>query len=135
VPERALIEEFLGRPDDIIDCPTPAQQLVYGPKRRRVPEIWDVDNPMLSGSVQNQDAYMQAVAAQRPYFFDHIAGIADQVMDEYHALTGRRYHRVGSYRCEDAEYLIVGQGSMIVQAEAVVDYLRETRGSRSAWST
>ncbi|MCW8949349.1 MAG: pyruvate ferredoxin oxidoreductase, partial [Sedimenticola sp.] len=48
VPERELIEEFCGRPDDIISCPTPAQKMIYGEKRRRVPEIWDVDNPMLS---------------------------------------------------------------------------------------
>ncbi|MFM1892363.1 MAG: hypothetical protein RLZ44_1440, partial [Pseudomonadota bacterium] len=82
VPERELIAEFLGRPDDIIDCPTPAQRLVYGDKRRRVPELWDVDNPMQSGTVQNQDAYMQAVVAQRPYFFEHISGLADQVMDQ-----------------------------------------------------
>ena len=127
VPERELIEEFLGHPDDIIDCPTPAQKLIYGDKRRRVPELWDVDNPMLSGSVQNQDAYMQAVAAQRPYFFEHISTIADQVMDEFHGLTGRRYGRIATYRIEDADYVIVGQGSMIVQAEAVADYLRETR--------
>ena len=127
VPERALIEEFCGRPDDIIDSPTPAQKLVYGDKRRRVPELWDVDNPMLSGSVQNQDAYMQAVAAQRPYFFDHISSITDEVMDEYYSLTGRRYQRVGTYKADDADYLIVGQGSMIVQAQAVADYLRESR--------
>ena len=127
VPERELIEEFCGRPDDIIDSPTPAQKMIYGEKRRRVPEVWDVDNPMLSGSVQNQDAYMQAVAAQRPYFFDHISSIAEQVMDEYYELTGRRYHRVGQYRMDDAEYVIAGQGSMITQAEAVADYLRETR--------
>ncbi|MGB5571311.1 MAG: 2-oxoacid:acceptor oxidoreductase family protein [Sedimenticolaceae bacterium] len=127
VPERDLIEEFLGRPDDVIESPTPAQKIVYGAKRRRVPEIWDVDNPMLSGSVQNQDAYMQTVAAQRPYFFEHISGITDQVMDEYAELTGRSYARVGTYATDDAEYLLVGQGSMIVQAQAVVDYLRKTR--------
>ena len=127
VPERELIEEFLGHPDDIIECPTPAQKLVYGDKRRRIPEVWDVDNPMLSGSVQNQDAFMQAVVAQRPYFFQHVSGIADQVMAEYHALTGRRYARVMTYKADDADYLILGQGSMIVQAEAVADYLRETR--------
>lgn len=127
VPERELIAEFCGRPDDIIACPTPAQKLVYGPTRRRVPMVWDVDNPVTSGSVQNQDAYMQAVAAQRPYFFDHIEPIAEQVMDEFHALTGRRYQRVSGYRTEDADYLILGQGSMITQAEAVADYLRETR--------
>jgi len=128
VPERELIAEFLGRPDDIIDCPTPAQRMLYGDKRRRVPELWDVDNPVLAGPVENQDSYMQSVVAQRPYFFDHIVDIADQVMDEYYALTGRRYRRVVGYRLEDAEYVILGQGSMIVQAEAVADYLRETRG-------
>jgi pyruvate-ferredoxin/flavodoxin oxidoreductase len=127
VPERELIREFLGRPDDLIDSPTPAQQMIYGPKRRRVPAIWDVDNPMLAGSVQNQDAYMQTVAAQRPYFYAHIAALTDQVMDEYYQLTGRRYQRLGCYRCEDADYLILGMGSMVVQAEAVADYLRDTR--------
>lgn len=127
VPERELIAEFLGKPDDIIDTPTPAQRIVYGPKRRRVPAIWDVDNPMVSGSVQNQDAYMQAVAAQRPYFFDHIRELADKAMAEFFDLTGRRYNRVSTYRTEDAEYLIVGQGSVVTTAEAVADYLRETR--------
>lgn len=127
VPEPELIAEFCGRPDDIITCPTAAQKLVYGETRRRVPLLWDVDRPVTSGSVQNQDAYMQAVAAQRPYFFDHIEPIADQVMDEFHALTGRRYRRASGYRLEDAEYVILGQGSMITQAEAVADYLRETR--------
>jgi pyruvate-ferredoxin/flavodoxin oxidoreductase len=127
LPERALIEEFLGRPDDLIDTPTPAQQMLYGPKRRRVPAIWDVDKPLVSGSLQNQDAYMQAVAGQRPFFFDHIEAITDACMAEYAQLTGRRYQRLATYRCEDAEYVIVGMGSMIVQAEAVADYLRETR--------
>jgi pyruvate-ferredoxin/flavodoxin oxidoreductase len=127
VPERELIREFLGRPDDLIDSPTPAQQMIYGPKRRRVPAIWDVDNPMLAGSVQNQDAYMQTVAAQRPYFYAHIAALTEQVMDEYYSLTGRRYARLGCYRCEDADYLLLGMGSMVVQAEAVADYLRASR--------
>jgi pyruvate-ferredoxin/flavodoxin oxidoreductase len=127
LPERELVAEYLGKPDDLIDTPTPAQAMLYGPKRRRVPAIWDVDTPLLSGSVQNQDAYMQAVAGQRPYFFDHIAEITDRCMAEYAELTGRQYKRVATYRCEDADWLILGMGSMIVQAEAVADYLRETR--------
>ena len=127
LPERALVAEYLGKPDDIIDTPTPAQAMLYGPKRRRVPAIWDVDVPMVSGTVQNQDAYMQATAGQRPYFFDHIEDIAEACMAEYAGLTGRRYQRLSTYKLEDAEYVIVGMGSMIVQAEAVADYLRETR--------
>ncbi len=127
LPERELVAEFLGKPDDLIDSPTPAQQMLFGPKRRRVPAIWDVDVPVVSGTVQNQDAYMQATAAQRPYFFDHIEQLADDCMDEYAGLTGRRYQRVATFKAEDADYLILGMGSMIVQAEAVADYLRETR--------
>jgi pyruvate-ferredoxin/flavodoxin oxidoreductase len=127
LPERELIEEFVGRPDDIIDTPTPAQAMLYGPKRRRVPAIWDVDTPVVSGVVQNQDAYMQATAGQRPYFFDHIEAITDSCFAEYAGLTGRSYQRVATFKMEDADYVIVGMGSMIVQAECVADYLRETR--------
>ncbi len=131
LPERELIREYLGRPDDIIDTPTPAQRIIYGPTRRRIPELWDVDNPVMAGIVQNQDSYMQSVAAQRPFFFDHIRELADQAFDEYHALTGRRYQRVMTYKAQDADYLILGQGSVVPSAEAVVDYLRETRGIKA----
>ena len=127
VPERALIEEYLGRPDDLIDSPTGAQRLIYGDKRRRIPELWDVDNPVMAGLVQNQDAYMQSVAAQRPFFFDHIDELATRAFAEFQALTGRGYAPVSTYRCEDADYLILGQGSLIPSAHAVADYLRETR--------
>ena len=127
VPERELIAEYLGFPDDIIDTPTPAQRILFGNKRRRIPELWTVDNPVMIGTVQNQDAYMQSVAAQRPFFFAHIADIANNAMDEFYAFTGRRYRRISTYKMEDAEYVIAGQGSMIVTAEAVADYLRATR--------
>ena len=127
LPERELIAEFLGRPDDIIDTPTPAQQLLYGKTRRRIPILWDVDNPVLSGAAQNQDAYMQSVASQRPFFFDHISDIADQCFAEFAELTGRQYARVSTYKCDDADYIVLGQGSVIGTAEAVADYLRESR--------
>jgi pyruvate-ferredoxin/flavodoxin oxidoreductase len=127
VPEKELVAEFLGRPDDLIPTPTPAQEIIYGPQRRRVPAIWDVDSPMVSGAVANQDAHMQATAAQRPYFFEHIPALMDQCMAEYGELTGRKYSRVEAYRCEDADYVILGMGSMCVQAEAVADWLRDNR--------
>ncbi|HSI78281.1 MAG TPA: 2-oxoacid:acceptor oxidoreductase family protein [Lunatimonas sp.] len=128
LPERELIKEFLGRPDDIINTPTPSQRMIYGEMRRRIPEIWDVDNPMMAGIVQNQDSYMQSVAAQRPFFFDHIKELTDQSFEDYYKLTGRKYERVMTYKAEDADYLILGQGSVVPSAQAVVDYLRKTRG-------
>ncbi len=127
IPERELIEEYLGHPHDIIDTPTEAQKIIYGNKRRRIPELWDVDNPVMTGIVQNQDAYMQSVAAQRPFFFDHIKEISEQAFKDFAILTGRKYERVMTYKVEDADYLIIGQGSVIPSAEVVADYLRKTR--------
>jgi pyruvate-ferredoxin/flavodoxin oxidoreductase len=130
LPERELVAAYLGLPEDIIDSPTPAQRLLFGDTRRRVPQLWDVDNPVMAGVVQNQDAYMQSVAAQRPFFFAHIAELAEQAFAEFASLTGRRYARVMGYRSDDADYLLLGQGSVVPTAEAVADHLRQTRGLR-----
>ncbi len=127
-PEQALIKEYLGDPADIIDSPTGAQRAVFGNQRRRIPELYNFDYPAMLGTVQNQEAYAQGVAAQRPFYFDHIAPLTDQAMAEYAALTGREYRRVLGYRLEDADYVILGQGSVICNAEVVADYLRKTRG-------
>jgi pyruvate-ferredoxin/flavodoxin oxidoreductase len=128
MPEKELVKEFLGDPSDIIESPTPAQKWVFGEKRRRIPEIFDLDYPAMLGTVQNQDSYMQGVASQRPFYFDHVVEFTDQAMEEYYRLTGRRYARAIGYKLDDAEYVIAGQGSVVSNAEAVVDYLRETRG-------
>ncbi len=130
LPERALVKEFLGDPSDIIESPTPAQRMVFGERRRRIPEMFDLDNPAMLGPVQNQDAYQQGVAAQRPFYFDHVRELADRAFDEFAALTGRRYARSTGYRVEDAEYVIVGQGSVVANAEAVCDHLRARRKLR-----
>jgi pyruvate-ferredoxin/flavodoxin oxidoreductase len=126
LPEPELVREFLGDPSDLIACPTPAQRMLFGEKRRRVPELFDLDYPAMLGVVQNQDSYAQGVAAQRPFFFDHITEITDQVFAEFESLTGRRYRRASGYRLEDAEYVAVGQGSIVWNLEEVCDYLRST---------
>jgi pyruvate-ferredoxin/flavodoxin oxidoreductase len=128
LPERDLVREYLGDPADLIESPTPAQRLVFGERRRRIPELFDLDYPAMLGVVQNQDSYAQGVAAQRPFYFDHIAELSDRAFAEYEALTGRRYARATGYRTDDAEYVIAGQGSVVSNAEAVADHLRATRG-------
>ncbi|MDH3788285.1 MAG: 2-oxoacid:acceptor oxidoreductase family protein [Xanthomonadales bacterium] len=126
-PEPDLIREFLGDPSDLIKTPTAAQRAVFGEKRRRIPELYDFDYPSSMGVVQNSESYAQGVAAQRPFYFDHIAELADRAFAEFEALTGRRYARAMGYELEDAEYVIVGQGSVVRDAEAVADYLRKER--------
>ncbi len=53
--------------------------------------------------------------------------MTDQAFEEYAALTGRNYARAMGYRMEDADYVIVGQGSVVCNAQVVADYLRQNR--------
>jgi len=129
--EPELVKEYLGDPSDMIPSPTAAQRLVFGEHRRRIPELFDVDNPAMLGVVQNQDSYAQSVAAQRPFYFDHIQALTDRAMAEFGELTGRHYARVMGYKTEDAEFLLLGQGSVCDLAEVVVDHLREVHGIKA----
>src|SRR5205814_9906548 len=66
--EPQLIREYLGAPEDVIECPTESQRALFGPTRRRVPRMIDLANPVLLGPVQNQEHYMQGVVARRNNF-------------------------------------------------------------------
>ncbi len=127
LPEPELCAEYIGKAEDLIETPTAAQRILFGAKRRRVPALWDIDNPALSGPALGAEAAMRSVSAQRPFFYGHVREIADQAMQAFHALTGRKYQRVSTYHADDAEYLIVAQGGIVCLAEAVADYLRKTK--------
>jgi pyruvate-ferredoxin/flavodoxin oxidoreductase len=127
--ESGLIREFLGAPDDIIECPTEAQRALFGPTRRRVPKMVDLTNPVLLGPVQNQEHYMQGVVARRNNFAEPILGFLEDAYEKFAELTGRRYGLVSEYKTADAETVFVSLGSAAENIEAAVDHLRQTRGA------
>lgn len=113
LPEPRLMAEFVGDP--------------YATTRLR--NLMNPDKPVMSGVVQNQDAYMKGKVAQR-FFTERIAGILASTMDRYAAATGRRLGLVDPYRLEDADFAIVAMGSMAETAMATCDWLRERRRLR-----
>jgi pyruvate-ferredoxin/flavodoxin oxidoreductase len=128
--ESELMREYLGAPDDIIECPTPAQRELFGPNRRRVPRSIDLTNPVLLGPVQNQEHYMNGVVARRNNFAEPILPFLEEAYQEFGRLTGRHYGLVTKYRTDDAEYVFISLGSAAENIEAAVDYLRKTRGAK-----
>jgi pyruvate-ferredoxin/flavodoxin oxidoreductase len=128
--EAELIRRFLGAPDDMIDCPTESQRLLFGPQRRRVPAMIDLKNPVLLGPVQNQEHYMQGVVARRNNFTEPILEFLEQAYADFGKLTGRYYGLVSQYNTEDADTVFVSLGSAAENIEAAIDYLREQRGAR-----
>ena len=127
--ESGLIREFLGAPEDVIDCPTEAQRSLFGPTRRRVPKMMDLANPIMMGPVQNQEHYMQGIVARRNNFAEPILEFLQDAYEKFAELTGRRYGLISQYETADAETVFVSLGSAAENIEAAVDYLRKTRGA------
>jgi len=110
--EPELMKEFVGNPAD------------------KLMNLMDPSNPMMSGVVQNQDSYMKGKIAQR-WYYDKVEPALQEAFDEFYHKTGRQYGFVGEYRCEDAEYILVGIGSYMETAQTTVDYLRDEKGIKA----
>jgi pyruvate-ferredoxin/flavodoxin oxidoreductase len=128
--ESELLREYLGAPDDIIDCPTESQRILFGPTRYRVPRMIDLTNPVLLGPVQNQEHYMQGVVARRNNFTEPILQFLEEAYEDFGKLTGRYYGLITQYRTEDADTIFVSLGSAAENIEAAIDYLRDRRNAK-----
>src|SRR5437899_6169435 len=109
LPEKEFMKEYVGDP------------------KGKLVNLMDPANPMMSGVVQNQDSYMKGKIAQR-WYYDRVEGILEECFDLFYRKTGRRYGFVEPYRCDDAEFILVGLGCYMETAKVTVDYLREKKG-------
>src|SRR4051812_34184246 len=106
LPELEFMKEYIGDP------------------KEKLMNLMDPANPMMSGVVQNQDSYMKGKIAQR-WYYDRVDGILEDSFEEFYRKTGRRYDFVEAYRCEDADYILVGLGCYMETAKATVEFLRQ----------
>jgi pyruvate-ferredoxin/flavodoxin oxidoreductase len=98
------------------------KEFVGDPKQKLI-NLMDPANPVMSGVVQNQDSYMKGKIAQH-WYYDRVGPALQDSFAEFQRKTGRQYGFVEPYRCEDAEYILVGMGCYMETAKATVDYLR-----------
>ncbi|HEY6957854.1 MAG TPA: 2-oxoacid:acceptor oxidoreductase family protein, partial [Candidatus Limnocylindria bacterium] len=105
LPEDELLREYLGSPRD------------------HVRSYFEPADGLMTGVVQNQDAYMKGKIGQRA-FYHRLAEELRLAMHEWTTLTGRSYGLIDAYRCDDAELIVVAMGTIADTAIAVVDVLR-----------
>src|SRR5947209_9099401 len=106
LPEPAFMKEFIGDP------------------KEKLVNLMDPANPLMSGVVQNQDSYMKGKIAQR-WYYDRVEPALEESFELFALKTGRKYGFVEAYRCEDAEYVLVGMGCYMETAKVTADYLRK----------
>ena len=112
LPELEFMQQFIGKPEE------------------RLMNLMNPASPMMSGVVQNQDSYMKGKIAQR-WYYDQVPPALEEAFAEFARNTGRQYDFVGAYRCDDAEYILVGMGCFMETAQATVDYLRNKKGVKA----
>ncbi|MBX3028966.1 MAG: 2-oxoacid:acceptor oxidoreductase family protein [Chloroflexi bacterium] len=110
LPEDELLREFVGDP------------------RRHIRDLFDPAEALMTGVVQNQDAYMKGRIGQRA-FTGLIPEAFREATDAWAERTGRQYSPIVTHHTEDAEVILVAMGTIADTAMAVVDQLRD-RGER-----
>ena len=126
LPDPALVLKYLGAPGDLLTCPGPAQQLLFGEQRRRLPRWHDLDRPLLLGSLQAAEPIALGSAGNRPFIDDPVPEMLQQALTEYQRLSGRSHHPLSSHRTGDAQLLLLVQGSALEPSRALADRLRQT---------
>ncbi len=128
LPAAGLVRDLVGGVDDEIETPGPAQRLLFGERRRRVPRWFDRDRPLATG-LRLPAAEREAARAAREVMFDD--PLADEVRDaaqRFHALTGRDTGDLLRRGRRDAGHVVLTQGAAAVTAEAAAEGL--DRGAR-----
>lgn len=112
-------------PSDLI--PAWRRQYVNAPvrgTRQLIPSLVDVNNPGLTGPVQNQPDFQAGVADHRTHFLADVPRLVRQAMKEYNALTGRDLAPIKCFDTDDADFIFVGMGSICEDVRAVLPHLR-----------
>jgi pyruvate/2-oxoacid:ferredoxin oxidoreductase alpha subunit/NAD-dependent dihydropyrimidine dehydrogenase PreA subunit len=112
IPADNLIIKYLGSPDDHIDCPTPAQEIIFGKSRRRVPNWFSLDLPVMLGSEKDGETSSFEAAARLKYFYDHLLNLIEQAYEEFYDVFGTMIDTVSS-QGKSSAYAIITIGSQV----------------------
>ncbi len=104
--EPEMMKEYIGNPSE------------------KILNLMNPYEPIMSGVVQNQDAYMKGKIAQRQ-FYDKIPAALKNAMDEFYKLTGRKYGLIDGYEIEDAEHVIISMGSVSETAKTTIEWMKK----------
>nr|VFK66487.1 MAG: pyruvate-ferredoxin/flavodoxin oxidoreductase [Candidatus Kentron sp. UNK]VFK71685.1 MAG: pyruvate-ferredoxin/flavodoxin oxidoreductase [Candidatus Kentron sp. UNK] len=86
------------------------------------------DHPVIRGTTQNPDVFFQSREASN-LFYERMPGIVQARMDQFGALTGRRYRLFEYVGHPEADRIIILMGSGIGAAEETIQHLVK-RGER-----
>ncbi len=132
LPSLELVQEFIGRSDELIKSPSIAQKQLFAEQRRRIPNWHNLDKPVLQGAMQDGKLFALGRAAGDVYFDEMVSATLQQAFSSYRQLTAREYSSVSSVGLKKADVIIIAQGSAIETLTSLSHYLQTIKKDNSA---
>jgi len=114
---------FLSHISETVEIPDIELVRKFIPKSKTRTPILDVEDPK-SFNVMAFPEYFEEFQRDKHECMLHAERVFDEAASQFEQLFGRRHDRLESYKTDDAEYILVGMGSMMGTARETVDHLR-----------
>ena len=111
-PGKELLAEFAGNTDHFISSPTPAQQMIFGNKRKRIPNWFNPDNPVSIGASKPLHEAALETAAQEEYFYEHLDHIIQDTFAAFNKKAFTTYNDIELTDTKNTDHLIISFGSI-----------------------
>jgi len=132
IPARKKIAAFSGQPEDYLDTPTAAQEMLFGPKRRRVPAWLNPDLPVRVGSRKDREAGDRAWLASREFLNRSLADMVRKSFDAFNKAFDWAYHALEIPGHKPQPNRLIAMGCLAERAAETAASLREEKSNVSA---
>ena len=125
LPSMVCLDGFiLTHTVEPVDIPSHEEVDAFLPAYQPEHEFLDPENPMSIGTFTDPNYYMEA-RHEIQVAMDKSKEIIKKVNKEFEEAFGRSYDFIESYKCEDAEIILVAMGSLCSTIKFVIDELRK----------
>jgi pyruvate/2-oxoacid:ferredoxin oxidoreductase alpha subunit/ferredoxin len=130
LPSAATAKELAGDPEDGIPVATPAQRMLFGDVRRRIPLWLDRDRPALFGPVAGPESWAIGAAARRPWMLADVSALLQEQSERLAQATGRQPEDVVTFGTAGADTLLVAMGALVETARVAAEHMKSEGGER-----
>lgn len=114
LPSKGQRAAFLGAPDERIPSPTPAQEIVFGPQRRRTPRWFNLELPALLGATKNAREMSLETLSRQGFWTAHLPELIAEARQVFQATFNRSCDPVRMHGPAKAEGLALAAGRQAV---------------------
>ncbi|GAB4158219.1 MAG: hypothetical protein Fur0037_25820 [Planctomycetota bacterium] len=113
---------LLGGPADFVPSETPAQRMLFGPNRRRIPRWFDPERPVMRGQRGDAGTFALRLAGEALFSCENIPSLLERAAGMLLEATGWRWEPFSFTNAEKSRALVVGiEGSHARRAREVAE--------------